>query len=140
MVPTTVGRILLREVLPPELGFERVNRQMDKGSLTDLVAECYQRAGKERTVELLEDLKALGFQYATQSGLSIGIDDMHIPMMKGSLIDEAQAQVVSTLRANTGRASSRTANVTTRLLTSGRKSPSGCPVRCSRNSSAKTSR
>ena len=94
VVPTTVGRILLREVLPPGLGFERVNRQMDKGSLTDLVAECYQRVGKERTVQLLEDLKALGFQYATQSGLSIGIDDMHIPMLKASLIGDAQTQVV----------------------------------------------
>ena len=94
VVPTTVGRILLREVLPPELGFEQVNRQMDKASLTDLVAECYQRVGKERTVQLLEDLKTLGFQYATQSGLSIGIDDMHIPMMKESLIGEAQTQVV----------------------------------------------
>ena len=93
-MPTTVGRILLREVLPPELGFEQVNRQMDKASLTDLVAECYQRVGKERTVQLLEDLKTLGFQYATQSGLSIGIDDMHIPMMKESLIGEAQTQVV----------------------------------------------
>ena len=51
---------------------------MDKSSLTDLVAECYQRVGKERTVQLLEDLKALGFYYATQSGMSIGIDDMHI--------------------------------------------------------------
>ena len=71
VVPTTVGRILLREVLPPELEFERVNRHMDKASLTDLVAECYQRVGKERTVQLLEDLKTLGFQYATQSGLSI---------------------------------------------------------------------
>ena len=94
VVPTTVGRILLREILPPGLQFELVNRQMDKASLTDLVAECYQRVGKERTVQLLEELKALGFQYATQSGLSIGIDDMHIPMMKESLIEAAQTQVV----------------------------------------------
>jgi DNA-directed RNA polymerase subunit beta' len=94
VVATTVGRVLLSEILPPELGFERVNRQMDKGTLTNLVAECYQRVGKDRTVQLLEDLKALGFHYATQSGLSIGIDDMHIPGMKEHLVEEARRSVV----------------------------------------------
>ena len=46
VVATTVGRVLLSEILPSEIGFNRVNRQMDKSSLTDLVAECYQRVGK----------------------------------------------------------------------------------------------
>lgn len=94
VISTTVGRVLLSEVLPREIAFDRVNRQMDKGSLTDLVAESYQRVGKERTVQLLEDLKALGFHYATQSGLSIGIDDMHIPLMKEPLVEEARREVV----------------------------------------------
>ena len=94
VVATTVGRVLLSEILPSEIGFNRVNRQMDKSSLTDLVAECYQRVGKERTVQLLEDLKALGFYYATQSGMSIGIDDMHIPVMKEPLVEEARRAVI----------------------------------------------
>src|SRR5262244_3866133 len=94
VVATTVGRVLLSEILPSEIGFGRVNRQMDKSSLTDLVAECYQRVGKERTVQLLEDLKALGFYYATQSGMSIGIDDMHIPVMKEPLVEEARRAVI----------------------------------------------
>src|SRR6266699_1746518 len=94
VVATTVGRVLLSEILPSEIGFNRVNRQMDKGSLTDLVAECYQRVGKERTVQLLEDLKALGFYYATQSGMSIGIDDMHIPVMKEPLVEDARRAVI----------------------------------------------
>lgn len=94
VVSTTVGRVLLSEILPPEITFDRVNRQMDKGSLTDLIAESYQKVGKERTVQLLEDLKALGFHYATQSGLSIGIDDMHIPVMKEPLVEEARREVV----------------------------------------------
>src|SRR5262249_18126567 len=93
-IATTVGRVLFGEILPCELDFKRDNRQMDKGSLTDLVAECYQRMGKERTVQLLEDLKALGFSYATQSGLSIGIDDMHIPIMKEPLVEEARRAVI----------------------------------------------
>ncbi len=94
VVATTVGRVLLSEILPAEIGFNRVNRQMDKSSLTDLVAECYQRVGKERTVQLLEDLKALGFYYATQSGMSIGIDDMHIPVLKEPLVEEARRAVI----------------------------------------------
>jgi len=94
VVATTVGRVLLSEILPSEVGFNRVNRQMDKSSLTDLVAECYQRVGKERTVQLLEDLKALGFYYATQSGMSIGIDDMHIPVLKEPLVEEARRAVI----------------------------------------------
>ena len=94
VLATTIGRVLLSEIVPPELDFERVNRQMDKGALSDLVAACYQRVGKERTVRLLEDLKELGFHYATQSGLSIGIDDMHIPQMKDPLVEEARQEVV----------------------------------------------
>lgn len=94
VVATTVGRILLSEILPHEISFSHVNRQMDKSSLTELVAECYQRVGKERTVQLLEDLKALGFCYATQSGLSISINDMHIPLLKESLVGEARRAVI----------------------------------------------
>jgi DNA-directed RNA polymerase subunit beta' len=94
VVTSTVGRVLLCEILPPGFGLARVNRQMDKGALMSLVAECYQRVGKERTVQLLEALKDLGFYYATKSGLSIGIDDMHIPGMKQPLVEEARRLVV----------------------------------------------
>ncbi|HEY5868523.1 MAG TPA: DNA-directed RNA polymerase subunit beta', partial [Candidatus Tectomicrobia bacterium] len=94
VIATTVGRVLLSEILPSEIGFKHVNRQMDKSLLTDLVAECYQCVGKERTVQLLEDLKGLGFYYATQSGMSIGIDDMHIPVMKEPLVEEARRAVI----------------------------------------------
>jgi DNA-directed RNA polymerase subunit beta' len=94
VVSTTMGRVLLYDVVPADLGFNWINRQMDKGALTNLVAECYQRLGKERTVQLLEDLKETGFHYATRSGLSIGIDDMHIPGMKDALVDQARQAVV----------------------------------------------
>jgi DNA-directed RNA polymerase subunit beta' len=71
-----------------------MNHQMDKKALTNLVAECYQRLGKEGTVALLENLKETGFYYATKSGLSIGIDDMHIPEMKEPLVEQARQEVV----------------------------------------------
>ncbi len=94
VVSTTLGRVLLSEVVPLEIDFERMNHQMDKKALTNLVAECYQRLGKEGTVNLLESLKEMGFYYATKSGLSIGINDMHIPEMKELLVEQARQAVV----------------------------------------------
>lgn len=94
VVSTTLGRVLLSEVVPSEIDFERMNHQMDKKALTNLVAECYQRLGKEGTVNLLENLKEMGFYYATKSGLSIGIHDMHIPDMKDTLVEQARQAVV----------------------------------------------
>ena len=94
VVSTTMGRVLLFEVVPPEISFESVNHQMDKRALTNLVAECYQHLGKEGAVTLLENLKEMGFYYATKSGISIGINDMHIPAMKEPLVEQARQAVV----------------------------------------------
>ena len=94
LVKTTVGRIFMYEVLPEGLSFETVNRQMNKKALTQLVAQAYKGVGKDRTVQFLDDLKELGFYYATQAGISIAIDDMHIPAEKDALVEEAQREVV----------------------------------------------
>ncbi|MFH0872576.1 MAG: DNA-directed RNA polymerase subunit beta' [bacterium] len=91
LVETTVGRVIFNEHLPPALGF--INQEMNKRELNRLVAQCYYLLGKSETVKLLDALKDLGFRYATLSGLSIGIDDMHIPSNKGELIGEAEAEV-----------------------------------------------
>ena len=86
-----MGRVIFNEILPPSLGF--VNQEMNKRELTRLVAQCYYLLGKSETVKLLDDLKDLGFRYATLSGLSIGIDDMHVPSRKKELIGEAESEV-----------------------------------------------
>jgi DNA-directed RNA polymerase subunit beta' len=91
LVETTVGRVIFNEHLPPSLGF--INQEMNKRELTRLVAQCYYLLGKSETVKLLDALKDLGFRYATLSGLSIGIDDMHVPSSKGDRIEEAEAEV-----------------------------------------------
>jgi DNA-directed RNA polymerase subunit beta' len=90
-IETTVGRVLLNDVVPEPLRF--VNRELKKKEITALVAECYNRLGNEVTVAFLDDLKDIGFRYATLSGLSIGIDDMHIPSSKERLIEAARHQV-----------------------------------------------
>src|SRR4029453_6462134 len=59
-----------------------------------VVQYCYLHFGLERTVEMLDGLKHLGFTYATRSGLSIGIDDLIIPQEKASLVDNARNEVI----------------------------------------------
>jgi DNA-directed RNA polymerase subunit beta' len=91
VIETTVGRTLFNEVVPEALRFE--NRELKKKEVTSLVGRCMNLLGNEVTVKFLDELKDLGFRYATLSGLSIGIDDMHIPSSKEQLISNARAQV-----------------------------------------------
>jgi DNA-directed RNA polymerase subunit beta' len=91
ILETTVGRTLFNETVPEPLRF--VNQELKKKEVTALVGRCYNLLGNEATVHFLDELKDLGFRYATLSGLSIGIDDMHIPSSKEQLIGNARAQV-----------------------------------------------
>src|SRR5438094_713485 len=88
---TTVGRTLFNEVVPEPLRF--VNQELKKKEVTALVSRCMNLLGNEVTVHFLDELKDLGFRYATLSGLSIGIDDMHIPSSKERHITQARDQV-----------------------------------------------
>src|SRR5499426_3191612 len=91
ILETTVGRTLLNEIVPEQLRF--VNVELKKKEITSLVGRCYNTLGNEATVHFLDELKDLGFRYATLSGLSIGIDDMHIPSSKERQIASAREQV-----------------------------------------------
>src|ERR671924_83071 len=91
IIETTVGRTLFNEVVPESLRF--LNQELKKKQITALVGRCYNLLGNEETVKFLDDLKDLGFRYATLSGLSIGIDDMHIPSSKERHITQAREQV-----------------------------------------------
>ena len=93
MLDTTVGRVLLSEILPSEIPFENVNKVMDKKQLANLIDICYRRTGNKKTVILADRLKNLGFAYATKAGISICIDDMKIPVKKGKLLDKAYGEV-----------------------------------------------
>lgn len=93
---TTVGRCLFNRVLPDELRF--VNEPLDKGKLQDLVALCYRRLGEEKTVEVVDRIKAVGFHYATRSGVTIAASDLTIPPEKSKILEEATAQVAEVER------------------------------------------
>ncbi|MBI5237854.1 MAG: DNA-directed RNA polymerase subunit beta' [Deltaproteobacteria bacterium] len=93
IVDTTVGRVLMKEVIPPSIRFDEINKVMDKKRLADLIDICYRRAGSKETVILADRLKDLGYQHATKAGISICIDDMKIPKKKGELLDSAYDEV-----------------------------------------------
>ena len=89
---TTVGRVILNDRLPDELPF--FNGLLKKKGLSQLVRYCYLNLGREKTVAMLDELKDLGFLYATLSGMSIGIDDMVVPELKEQLVGDAQKDVM----------------------------------------------
>ena len=90
---TTVGRVLLGEILPPSIPFSVANQVMTKKEMTRLIDTVYRQAGHRETVILLDKIKDLGFSYATKAGASICIDNMHIPAKKEDLINRAQREV-----------------------------------------------
>ena len=94
LVETTVGRILFGEILPKGLPFSMVNREMVKKELAKIIDYSYREAGQRETIVFLDKLKELGFRYATKSGISICIDDMHIPNKKAELIRAAEKEVM----------------------------------------------
>jgi len=92
IINTTVGRVILNESVPHEMPF--VNGLLKKKGLQQLVQSCYLKFGLEKTVEMLDALKNVGFLYATKSGLSIGIDDLIIPKEKAALVVKAREEVI----------------------------------------------
>jgi len=93
LVETTVGRVLLKEILPEEIPFRLINKVMKKSELANLIDYCYRYGGEKKTVLLSDRLKGLGYHYATLAGISISIDDMLIPSNKGELLQEAQQEI-----------------------------------------------
>jgi DNA-directed RNA polymerase subunit beta' len=85
---TTPGRIIFNEVLPRTLEFK--NYTMDKGKLRDVVSECYREFGPAKTAQLADDIKRLGFQYATKSATTMAVDDVTIPAKKAEILAETQ--------------------------------------------------
>src|SRR5438874_376639 len=92
-VETTVGRVLLSDVLPRKIGFSAINRVMDKKTLGNLIDICYRTSGEKETVLLADRLRSLGYGYATKAGISIAIKDMVIPAKKQEFLERAQKEV-----------------------------------------------
>ena len=93
LVQTTVGRVVLSEVLPPGMPFSYANKLMTKKEVTKLIDAVYRQSGHRETVMFLDKIKDAGFTYATRAGVSICIDNMHIPSKKEELLGKAQREV-----------------------------------------------
>ncbi|HRI03954.1 MAG TPA: DNA-directed RNA polymerase subunit beta' [Pyrinomonadaceae bacterium] len=92
VIDTTVGRAIFNERLTRD-GLPFVNGVMKKKGLQSLVTFCHLKLGHDQTVVLLDDLKTMGFLYATLAGVSIGIDDMVTPSSKKGIIEKALKEV-----------------------------------------------
>ena len=84
---TSVGRIIFSDILPKELSFR--NQIVDRAALKEITAECYRAIGSEKTALVLDDIKTLGFTYATISGMTISSNDLKVPEGKPQVLKEA---------------------------------------------------
>jgi len=87
-IKTSVGRIIFNEVLPLELGF--YNKTIDKSTLKQIVTDCYKLLSNEDMAVVLDNIKQLGFHYATKSGVTIAMSDIKVPPSKPKLLAEAE--------------------------------------------------
>ena len=88
---TSVGRIIFNEVLPPEIAFR--NQEMDKGALKDVTAECYRKLENERTADVLDAIKTLGFHYGSKAGITIAINDIEVSSEKDTIVHGAEEKI-----------------------------------------------
>ncbi|NLL62558.1 MAG: DNA-directed RNA polymerase subunit beta' [Candidatus Atribacteria bacterium] len=88
---TTIGRILFNQVLPEDFKF--VDLTIDKKGLARIISYIYRQYGQDVAVNCLDDIKELGFHYATISGITIGIVDLEIPSEKERILEEAEKNV-----------------------------------------------
>ena len=91
---TTVGRIVLYEIIPDVISFDAINKVMNKKELANLINHCYRSCGDKTTVLLADRLKDIGFKYATQAGVSIAIHNMVIPENKKEIVAKADKDVL----------------------------------------------
>jgi len=90
IITTTPGRVMFNRVLPKEMHF--VNWELDKGGLKDLMANVYEVVGEERTPDVADAIKDVGFYYATRSGYSLAVSDISVPREKTEIINKSLAE------------------------------------------------
>jgi len=93
LVETTAGRVIFNRILPK--GMSYVNQPLEKVNVSTVISDCYKMFGHDTTVKLLDDIKKVGFEFATLVGLSISIEDLHIPEDKKKVIQASKKEVNS---------------------------------------------
>ena len=92
---TTVGRILLNQILPERLQYtdKYLMNTIGKKMISTVISDVYENHGKETTINFLDDLKDIGFKYAMKGGITIAMTDMTIPGQRDDIINKAEADV-----------------------------------------------
>ncbi|MBO0783431.1 MAG: DNA-directed RNA polymerase subunit beta', partial [Ktedonobacteraceae bacterium] len=90
-VETTVGRIIFNEALPERLRFK--NYSMKKENLRQIIADCFKEYGRIKTTELADEIKRLGFYYATKAGITVAISDVKVPIGKADELTKADDKI-----------------------------------------------
>jgi DNA-directed RNA polymerase subunit beta' len=93
IVDTTVGRVLLFNIVPEGLRFSMVNQKMAKKQISQILNACYRDVGLKETVIFADQLMYTGYKYSTRSGSSIGVNDFVIPVEKATIIAQANIEV-----------------------------------------------
>ena len=91
IIRTTIGRIIFNRALPEELWF--VNELLDKKGVNEVIDLCYKHLGREVTAETVDNIKDLGFEYATRSGITIAVSDIQVPHEKDEIVERTSDEV-----------------------------------------------
>ena len=96
IIRTTIGRIIFNRALPEELWF--VNDLLDKKGVNEVIDLCYKHLGREVTAEIVDNIKDLGFEYATRSGITIAVSDIQVPQEKDEIVERTSEEVAQAER------------------------------------------
>jgi len=91
IIVTTVGRVLFNQIVPKEMGY--INSLLTKASARKIIQDIFRKTGLKRTVEFLDDLKEMGFQFAFKGGLSFNLKNVLVPEEKKTIIEEAYSKI-----------------------------------------------
>ena len=91
MIDTTTGRVIFNRIVPKGVGF--INELLTKKGIIKNISIVFKKVGNVKAVQFLDDLKALGFKFAMDGGLSVNLDDIHIPDSKPKIIENARKKV-----------------------------------------------
>ena len=93
LVDTTVGRVLLFNIVPAGLPFAMVNQDMVKRAISQIINACYRNVGLKETVIFADQLMYTGYRYSTRSGSSICVNDFVVPANKAKIVAETKSKV-----------------------------------------------
>ncbi|MBC8529653.1 DNA-directed RNA polymerase subunit beta' [Christensenellaceae bacterium NSJ-44] len=109
IIDTTVGRLIFNQAIPQDLGFVdrsepdsafllEIDGKVGRKELGQIVDNCFRVHGTTRTAQMLDDIKAMGFKYATRAAITVGMGDVQVPPEKADYLEAAEASVLKVER------------------------------------------